>query len=265
VVWGSGAVLALGAENVLTGALVVVRLAGMKPTLALTLVTLLIVQSSYSDTIPIRGPEAAPGVKEAFEKFNADAAAWNRRCAITHSEAEQSRCEKERAELDYRKGKLLAGGSNPTENTIFELTLRKRAGGKVVAQAKSDLSGAFLMGTFPAGSYTLELRTKEVPRLPAFTIKIAGTKSGDSEKGVLTRYLAGGAAFDIEVLPGTPLRGLISPGSKNAKMMIWLPKPTGTNLPGRWVEQGSAQAVAAHNSGYYSIEAVKKMQDHNDY
>ncbi|MEY2500782.1 MAG: hypothetical protein QOI07_1116 [Verrucomicrobiota bacterium] len=234
----------------------------MKRTLAVTIVTLLIVQSSYSDTIPIRGPEPAPGVKEAFEKFNADAAAWNRRCAITHSEAEQSRCEKERAELDYRKGKLLAGGSNPTENTIFELTLRKRAGGKVVAQTKSDLSGAFLIGTFPAGSYTLELRTKNVPRLPAFTIKIAGTKSGETEKGVLTRYLAGGAAFDIDVIPGTPLRGLISPGAKNAKTMIWLPTPTGSILPGRWVEQGSAQAVAFRNTGYYTREAVEKIQEH---
>ena len=234
----------------------------MKPILAVTFLTLLVVQSSYSDTIPIRGPEPAPGVKEAFEKFNADAAAWNRRCAITHSEAEQSQCEKERAELDYRKGKLLAGGSNPTENTIFELTLRKRVGGKVVAQAKSDLSGAFLIGTFPAGAYTLELHTKDVPRLPAFTIKMAGTKPGDSEKGVLTRYLAGGAAFDINILPGAQLRGLITPGSKNAKTMIWLPQPTGSLLPGRWVEQGSAQAVSFRNTGYYTIEAVKKIQEH---
>ena len=236
----------------------------MKRTLAVTVLTLAIVQSSYSDSIPIRGPEAAPGVKEAFEKFNEDAAAWNRRCSITHSEAEQSWCEKERAVLDYRKGKLLAGGSNPTDNSIFQLTLRKRAGGKIVAQTKSDLSGAFMIGTVPAGAYTLEMRTKDVPRLPAFTIKIAGTKSGESEKGVLTRYLRDGAAFDIDTVSGTPLRGLISPGSKNAKNMIWLPAPTGSLLPGRWVEQGSAQAVSARNSGYYTIEAVKKIQDHMD-
>src|SRR6476619_1994474 len=100
----------------------------MKQIVAVTLLTLAIVQPGYSDPIPIRGPEAAPGVKEAFEKFNDDAAAWNRRCAITNSEAEQSWCEKERAKLDYRKAKLLAGGSNPTETTVFDLTLKKRAG-----------------------------------------------------------------------------------------------------------------------------------------
>ena len=234
----------------------------MKRILAVTLLTLSIVQSSYSEPIPIRGPQPAPGVKEAFEKFNEDAAAWNLRCAITRSEAEQSRCEKERAQLDYRKAKLLAGGSNPTENPIFQLVLRKRAGGKVVAQTKSDVSGAFTLGNIPAGSYTLEMRTKGVPRLPAFTIKIAGTKAGESEKGVLTRYLVDGAAFDIDTVSGMPIHGLISPGSKNAKTMIWLPQPTGSLLPGRWVEQGSAQTVSFRNTGYYTIDAVKKIQEH---
>ena len=234
----------------------------MKSIIAVTLLAVALIQPSYSDTIPIRGPEAAPGVREAFEKFNEDAAAWNRRCAVTNSEAEQSRCEKERAILDYRKAKLLAGGSNPTEHSIFQLTLRKRSGGQIVAQAKSDVSGAFMIGTFPAGAYTLELHTKDVPRLPAFTIKIAGTKSGDTEKNVLTRYLVDGAAFDINLAGGTPLRGLIAPGSKNAKTMIWLPQPTGSLLPGRWVEQGSAQTVSFRNSGYYSREAVVKIQEH---
>jgi hypothetical protein len=79
---------------------------------------------------------------------------------------------------------------------------------------------------------------------------------------VLTRYLAGGAAFDIVAVSGTPLRGLISPGAKNAKTMIWLPTPTGSILPGRWVEQGSAQAVAFRNTGYYTREAVEKIQEH---
>jgi len=133
-----------------------------------------------------------------------------------------------------------------------------------VAQTKSDLSGAFTLGSFPAGAYTLEMRTKDVPRFPAFTIKIAGTKAGESDKGIFTRYLKEGAAFDIDVAPGALLHGLITSGAKNAKMMIWLPTPTGTLLPPRWVEQGSAQAVSFRNSGYYTIEAVKKMQEHLD-
>jgi hypothetical protein len=233
----------------------------MKLLSALTLLTLAIVQSSYSETIPIRGPEPAPGVREAFEKFNEDAAAWNKRCAMTHSASEQSWCENERAKLDSRKAKLLAGGSNLTENPVFALTLRKRGSGQVVAQAKSDVSGAFTLGTVPAGAYTLELITKDVPRFPAFTLKIAGTKIGEKDKGILTRYLRQGAAFDLDAA-GAPLRGLITAGAKNAKTMIWLPTPTGSLLPGRWVEQGSAQAVSIRNTGYYSRNAVEKIQEH---
>jgi hypothetical protein len=81
---------------------------------------------------------------------------------------------------------------------------------------------------------------------------------------VLTRYLRGGAEFDIDTVSGTPLRGLISPGAKNAKTMIWLPTPTGSILPGRWVEQGSAQAVSARNTGYYTRDALVKIQEHLD-
>jgi hypothetical protein len=233
----------------------------MKLIPAVTLLSLAIVQSSYSDIIPIRGPAPAPGVREAFEKFNEDAAAWNRRCAMTHSESEQSWCENERAKLDSRKAKLLAGGSNLTESPVFSLTLRKRVGGQVVAQTKSDSSGAFTLGPVPAGAYTLELSTKDVPRYPAFTLKIAGTKISENGKGILTRYLRQGAEFDIDAA-GAPLRGRITAGAKNAKTMIWLPTPTGTLLPPRWVEQGSAQAVSFRNSGYYTKDAVEKIQEH---
>jgi hypothetical protein len=52
--------------------------------------------------------------------------------------------------------------------------------------------------------------------------------------------------------------------AKNAKTMIWLPPVTGSILPGRWVEQGSAQTVAFRNTGHYTIDAIRKLQDHND-
>jgi hypothetical protein len=42
------------------------------------------------------------------------------------------------------------------------------------------------------------------------------------------------------------------------------PDPDGQHFPGRWVEQGSAQAVSFRNTGYYSLEAIKRMQDHID-
>jgi hypothetical protein len=55
---------------------------------------------------------------------------------------------------------------------------------------------------------------------------------------------------------------LIAPGAKNAKTMIWLPLLTGSILPGRWVEQGSAQTVAFRHTGYFNRETVQKTQEH---
>jgi hypothetical protein len=241
----------------------------LKIILAVTLLSLSIARFAYSGSIPISGPGAAPAYKDALEQFNADAAAYNRRCAITNSEAEQSWCEEQRARLESRKAKLSAGGANSSayvENPTVEITLR-RGGGKIVKQVKTDADGVFTVGTFPAGSYSLEFRAKSAPnvRNQSFIIKIAGTKSRGSEKGLPGRYFVGGVSFEIETLPRTPLRGVITAGLvRNARKMIWLPQEIGSNLPGHWVEEGSAQAVTGRNWGHYSIDAIRKMQDHGD-
>jgi hypothetical protein len=46
------------------------------------------------------------------------------------------------------------------------------------------------------------------------------------------------------------------------KNMVWIPKEPGTNIPGRWVEEGSAEAKAAvhHNAGLMSVEELRKAQ-----
>jgi hypothetical protein len=242
----------------------------MKPILAVILLTISIVRSTCSETIAIRGPEAAPGQREAIDRLNVDVDAWNRRCATTNSDAEQGWCEEERARLETRKMKLRAGGASSLDalahNPTVEISLR-RSGGKIVKQVKTDANGVFTVGTVPAGSYSLEFRAKSAREIEnqSFVIKIAGTKSRGGDKSLLGRHFVGGASFDIETLPRTELRGAIAPGSlRNARKMIWLPQEMGSNLPGRWVEEGSAQAVARYNWGHYTLEAIKKMQDHVD-
>jgi hypothetical protein len=242
----------------------------VKIILAVSLLTLSIARFTYSGSIPITSPGTAPAYKDALERFNADAAAWNRQCAITNSEAEQSWCEEQRARLESRKAKLSDGGANSSayvaDTPTVEITLR-RGRGTIVKQVKSDADGVFTVGTFPAGSYSLEFRAKSAQnvRNQSFIIKIAGTKSRSSERGLSGRYFVGGVSYEIETLPRTPLRGVITAGSvRNARKMIWLPQEIGSNLPGHWVEEGSAQAVTGRNWGHYSIDAIRKMQDHGD-
>jgi hypothetical protein len=76
--------------------------------IALTMATL-----GLSQGIPIRGPTPPPEFKNALDRFNADVAAWNKRCKITRSEAEDAWCKKERARIDARRAELIASGAIP--------------------------------------------------------------------------------------------------------------------------------------------------------
>jgi len=50
---------------------------------------------------------------QALAQFNADVAAWNKRCAVTRSAAEDAWCKKERARIDAKKKELIALGAIP--------------------------------------------------------------------------------------------------------------------------------------------------------
>jgi hypothetical protein len=140
-----------------------------------------------------------------------------------------------------------------------------------VKQVKTDANGYFTIGTLPAGDYTLEFRARKSPGLKnqQFSIAIDGTKTSGRQGGVSGQYLVGGVALDVEMVAGKTVSGQVTTGSiaavKNTKKeMVWIPQEIGSNLPGHWVEEGSAQTVTARNWGHIRIEDVRRMQDHND-
>jgi hypothetical protein len=50
-------------------------------------------------------------LNKAVDQFNTDVAAWNKRCKITKTAAEDAWCKKERARIDARKAELVALGA----------------------------------------------------------------------------------------------------------------------------------------------------------
>lgn len=48
---------------------------------------------------------------------------------------------------------------------------------------------------------------------------------------------------------------------KNGKKLVWLPKQLGSNLPGHWVEAGSAEAKQAMIVTNYSIKDIQDRQN----
>jgi len=56
---------------------------------------------------------ARSDLNRAVEQLNTDVAAWNKRCKITKTPAEEAWCKKERARIDTKRAELVAAGAIP--------------------------------------------------------------------------------------------------------------------------------------------------------
>jgi hypothetical protein len=138
-------------------------------------------------------------------------------------------------------------------------------------RAVTDARGNFAIEALAAGSYTLTFRSRKAEDMhhstsdkvivaTLYSIKIDGTKRAVNKSGLTTDELLAGVEVDVDLGPGARIRGQVAAGA--SKKMIWIPKEPGTNLPGHWVEEGSAEARAAlhHNAHQLSIEGVRQIQ-----
>jgi hypothetical protein len=134
-----------------------------------------------------------------------------------------------------------------------------KSGGKTVKQVKTDASGNFAVGTLPEGPYTLEMRAKNSPELKnkQVSITVKGTKQSGSLEHVKGEQLIAGAALKVEVARGANVTGQIGVGAK----MVWIPPMLGSNRPGHWVEEDSAEAKTSKSRGSMSNQSVQKMQE----
>jgi hypothetical protein len=64
----------------------------------------------------------------------------------------------------------------------------------------------------------------------------------------------------VDLGPGARIRGQVA--SSSLKNMVWIMKEPGSNLPGRWVPEDSAEAKAAihHNAQAMRVEGVQQIQ-----
>ncbi|MEN3370031.1 MAG: hypothetical protein V7609_2174 [Verrucomicrobiota bacterium] len=147
-----------------------------------------------------------------------------------------------------------------------DITVKQRAGGKIVKQVKSDSAGTFSLGRLPAGRYSVEFRaaSSSQSKEMEFSIAIDGIKT-TSQSDVSGGSLVGGVNVNVEVGPPANVVGLILVGPNvAARRMIYLRPTVGSNMPGKWVAKGSIEAVPARNQGYFRLEDVRKWQDHGD-
>jgi hypothetical protein len=159
-------------------------------------------------------------------------------------------------------------GSEPPRGVAgVDVTVKQRPRDSAV----TDRQGNFAIPSLGAGSYTLTFRSRKAEDLhkstsdkvivaTAYSIKIEGTKHAVNKTGLTSDSLLAGVDVAVDLGSGAILRGQVSANA--FKNMIWIPKETGSNIPGRWVAEDSPEARAAphHNANAMSVEAVRQIQ-----
>ena len=160
---------------------------------------------------------------------------------------------------------VIYGDEPPRGVAGVDVIVRQRPSDKAV----TDRNGNFAIPSLGTGSYTLTFRSRKAEDLhkstsdkvivaTAYSIKIDGAKRAVNKTHLTSDDLLAGVDVAVDLGSGAILRGQVSANA--FKNMIWIPKETGSNIPGRWVQEGSAEAKAAvhHNAGLISVEDLRQ-------
>lgn len=144
------------------------------------------------------------------------------------------------------------------------VVVKQRLSGKFVKQVATDASGNFFLGTLPAGAYVLEFRAPKPTdaRNKQFSLSVAGTKTTGTQR-VAGNSLVTGVALNVDVGPNANVIGQVTTGPTAAKKkrMIWIPAMLGSNMPGHWVEEDSAEAQLSKTRGIIPSQQIQNMQE----
>lgn len=154
------------------------------------------------------------------------------------------------------------------------------ADGKVAFKGKTNAGGTFATRNLAPGNYVVQFNSNS-PAVKGnqYALVIGAGKQKVSAQAVAgSKFGAGGVAMKLEVGKGMNITGQVSSamsGSANGKTesnanvkiikgkrYVWVKGgETGSNLGGRWVEEGSPEA---RNVGSMSTDALRQRQDHGD-
>jgi hypothetical protein len=139
------------------------------------------------------------------------------------------------------------------------------ASGKTAYKGATDSRGIFVSPKMPPGSYAVQFSTKNAPKGSHYTlVVVAGTKKTSASAITSEKLAGGGVAMKIEVKSDNSIQGQVSAEDvatkigKNGKLMVWIPKKVGSNLPAHWAESDSSEAKEVETGTSYS---ARNMQD----
>ena len=159
-----------------------------------------------------------------------------------------------------------SGGLPPVEVTVFD------AGGKVAFKGRTSLEATFATRNLQPGKYVVQFNTKNAAVKGNHYLVVV---SGGKKKVLATdvpgeTFMGGGAAMRVDVERGSNITGQIAREQAmvgqgvskyriiDGKRYVWESGELGSNLPGRWVEEGLGPA--RHIVMWGTME-LRKMQD----
>jgi hypothetical protein len=93
----------------------------------------------------------------------------------------------------------------------------------------------------------------------------AGTKKVSAAGVAGEKFAKGGVALKVDVGAGLNITGQVAGevagASKNGKKMVFIPPQAGSHMPGKWVEEDSAEAKQARSSGNMRSQDVNNLQE----
>jgi hypothetical protein len=136
--------------------------------------------------------------------------------------------------------------------------------GKAAYKGATDSRGIFVSPKMQPGNYAIQFSSKTAPKGSHYTlVVVAGAKKTSASAITAEKLAAGGVAMKIEVKANASIQGQVSAEDaatrigKNGKLMVWIPKKVGSNLPAHWAESDSAEAKEVETSSSYSAKNIQ--------
>jgi len=139
--------------------------------------------------------------------------------------------------------------------------------GAAAFKGSKTANGTFSTAALKPGNYVVQFSsTAPMPKGSQYGLVVsAGTKKVTAKAVPAERFAAGGVAMKVAVGGKVNITGQVSaetgPVSKSGKRMVWIPKQLGSNIPGHWAEEGSAEAMSAKAAGSMSNQDLENRQN----
>ena len=161
---------------------------------------------------------------------------------------------------------MASAGVPRMEVTVFD------ASGKVGFKGAMGANGTFTTANLQPGQYVVQFNTKSAAaKGNQYLLVISAGKKKVIATGVSgATFMGGGAAMRVNVGSGMKITGQVADEQRVAgggdlkyrivggQRFVWAPEGLGSNIGGRWVEEGMA---SARNVTVLRQDSIKKLQE----